>query len=256
MDVVDVGRNGKVNAQYNVAAAGSVPTRIAAIQRRKMFESFLAFGPAPDDLILDIGATSDRSYSHSNYLEAWYPHKAMLTAAGIDAGAAFLETAYPGVRFVLADGRDLPFADGSFDYVHSSAVIEHVGGGEQQFAFLSEALRVARKGVFLTTPNRWFPVEFHTVLPLVHWLPPAQFRRVLRMLGLNFFATEETLNLLTAAQLRRMIKRLGAEGDVGGVRLAGWTSNLIVTLNKRPSGAAGTRAALGGVDRVFADQPL
>jgi hypothetical protein len=25
--------------------------------------------------------------------------------------------------------------------------------------------------VFVTTPNRWFPVEVHTKLPLVHWLP-------------------------------------------------------------------------------------
>ena len=23
----------------------------------------------------------------------------------------------------------------------------------------------------MTTPNRWFPVEVHTRLPLVHWLP-------------------------------------------------------------------------------------
>ena len=175
--MVDVGHNGKVNAQYNVAAAGSLPTRLAAMQRRKMFAAFLAFGPTPEDVILDIGATSDRSYSHSNYLEAWYPHKAKLTAAGIDEGAAFLETAYPGVKFVLADGRALPFADNSFDYVHSSAVLEHVGNRQQQLTFVSEALRVARKGVFITTPNRWFPVEFHTVLPLAHWLPPSLFRR-------------------------------------------------------------------------------
>jgi hypothetical protein len=25
--------------------------------------------------------------------------------------------------------------------------------------------------VFLSTPNRWFPVETHTLLPFVHWLP-------------------------------------------------------------------------------------
>ena len=35
---------------------------------------------------------------------------------------------------------------------------------------MSEALRVARRA-FVTTPNRWFPVEVHTRLPLVHWLP-------------------------------------------------------------------------------------
>ena len=35
---------------------------------------------------------------------------------------------------------------------------------------MSEALRVAPRA-FVTTPNRWFPIEVHTRLPLVHWLP-------------------------------------------------------------------------------------
>ena len=54
--------------------------------------------------------------------------------------------------------------------MHSNAVIEHVGARERQEAFVREALRVGRR-VFVTTPNRWFPVEVHTRLPLVHWLP-------------------------------------------------------------------------------------
>ena len=49
-------------------------------------------------------------------------------------------------------------------------MIEHVGGREAQRRFVEEALRVARRA-FVTTPNRWFPVEVHTRLPLVHWLP-------------------------------------------------------------------------------------
>ena len=64
----------------------------------------------------------------------------------------------------------MPFADGEFDIVFSNAVIEHVGGREQQRRFVEESLRVAQRA-FVTTPNRWFPVEVHTRLPLVHWLP-------------------------------------------------------------------------------------
>ena len=34
--------------------------------------------------------------------------------------------------------------------------------------------------VFVTTPNRWFPLEVHTLLPFVHWLPGrARARRVI-----------------------------------------------------------------------------
>jgi hypothetical protein len=117
------------NAQYNVAKPDSLPVRIAAYQRRRMFDAFLdATGVAQADTILDVGVTSDRTYGHSNYLEAWYPYKNRITAAGID-DAGFLERLYPGLRFIQADGCDLPFADGAFDYVHSSAVLEHVGAG-------------------------------------------------------------------------------------------------------------------------------
>jgi hypothetical protein len=51
------------NAQYNVAAADSLPVRVAAHQRRKMFARFLAdTGVAAGETVLDVGVTSDRSY--------------------------------------------------------------------------------------------------------------------------------------------------------------------------------------------------
>jgi hypothetical protein len=65
---------------------------------------------------------------------------------------------------------------------------------------VSEALRVGR-AVFLTTPNRRFPVEVHTRLPLVHWLPDQASGRVYRALGKGF-ATE--LELLSASDLRSL----------------------------------------------------
>src|SRR5262245_31544930 len=108
------------NSQYNVAAPYSLPVRIATWQRRRMYARFIAAAsPSADDAILDIGVTSDRSYESSNYLEAWYPRKDRVTAVGID-DASFLEQQYPGMRFVRANGLRLPFADRSFDIVHSS----------------------------------------------------------------------------------------------------------------------------------------
>lgn len=220
----------KVNAQYNLAAPDSIPIRIAAYQRRRMFDVFLsATGIQPDDTVLDIGVTSDQSYGHSNYLEHWYPHKNRITASGVD-DARFLEEMYPGMRFVLADGRNLPFADKAFDYVHSSAVLEHVGSRVKQSAFVREALRVARKGIFITTPNRWFPVETHTVMPIVHWLPAAAFRKLCMLRGQSFFASEDNLNLLSASQLKRLAAEAGLENyKVTSVSLAGWPSNLLLS---------------------------
>lgn len=223
-----------LNAQYNVAPPNSLPIRIAAYQRRRMYELFVAeLCIAPGDTIVDVGATSDRSYDHSNYLEAWYPHKSRITAVGID-DAAFLEQAYPGVTFRRADGRNLPFESGAFDYAHSSAVIEHVGSRSDQTRFLAELWRVCRKGLFITTPNRWFPVEFHSVLPLVHWLPQNAFRAILRSLGQHALAREDHLNLLSGGDLRRVAHAAGIpEPRVTGARLGGWTSNLLLVARKQ-----------------------
>lgn len=215
---------------HQLTAPTSLPARVAGYQRRKMYRAFLQkMAVAPGDTILDVGATSDRLYDHSNYLEAWYPEKTRITAVGVDAGARMVEAVYPGVKFVLADGCALPFASGAFDFVHASAVVEHVGSRQRQAGFLGELWRVARKGVFVTTPNRWFPVEFHTVLPLLHWLPADVFRGILRVRGDRFYSSEDNLNLLSRNTLAVAARAAGIPSfRIAVVTLAGWTTNLLL----------------------------
>jgi len=98
-----------------------------------------------------------------------------------------------------------------------------------QARFVAELYRVCRKGIFVTTPNRWFPVEFHTVLPLVHWLPMPRFRALLQRLGHDELALERNLNLLGASDLRGLCRALDLTAyRVESVRLAGWPSNLLL----------------------------
>src|SRR5258708_4616087 len=55
--------------------------------------------------------------------------------------------------------------------------------GFVRFVRTAARCRVAGK-VFVTTPNRWFPLDPHTLLPLVHWLPRGAGReRLLRARG-------------------------------------------------------------------------
>jgi Methyltransferase domain len=217
------------NKQLNLTVPGSLPVRIGSYQRRRMYERFLSKTKVDVvDKILDVGVSVDVTYETSNYLEQWYPDKSAITAVGLD-DAAHLERLY-GVRFVRANGLHLPFRDSAFDVVHSSAVLEHVGSFRNQISFVQECCRVARRWVFLTTPNRWFPVEFHTVLPIVHWLPKRAFRVLMRATGYSFFADENNLNLLSMKEVRAICARVnGFVFEVSSVSLLGWPSNILLT---------------------------
>lgn len=206
---------------------GSFATRLGGAQRLRLFQAFMDFAqPSATDSLLDVGVTASAEYAMNNYLELLYPYKGQITASGVEPDS-YLPEQFPGVKYVqLVPGR-LPFEDGSFDYVHASAVIEHVGSRQQQQDFLAELWRVCRKGVFVTTPNRWAPVEYHTVTLFLHWLPAPWFRACLRKLGRDFFADEANLNVLGRSDLAQLAQRAGMQGAIArGIRLFGWPSNL------------------------------
>lgn len=200
--------------------------------RRRIYDAFVAaLQPKPTDSVLDLGATS-LPEPLENMFEVYYPHPEKITAAGVE-DCAFLETRHPGLKFVrLEPGKPLPFADGQFDVAFSNGVIEHVGSRESQRFFLSELLRVSKR-TFVATPNRWFPFELHTRLPLIHWLPPAVFRGLLLMLGIGFYAQEANLNLLTEDDLLSLLpesRRASARLDYNWT--FGFRSNLLLSVSR------------------------
>jgi 2-polyprenyl-3-methyl-5-hydroxy-6-metoxy-1,4-benzoquinol methylase len=148
--------------------------------------------------------------------------------------ASHLEQVFPGAKFVQnAPGSAFPFQDKEFDILFCSAVLEHVGPDADQRFFVSECLRVANK-VFLTTPNKNFPIEFHTFLPFLHYLPQRVHQKALHLLGMDFYAKTENLNLLTRKKLRSMPPLVPDNGmsllDVYVTvnRLCGLPTNLIL----------------------------
>jgi SAM-dependent methyltransferase len=158
-----------------------VASRVSMRSRERKLQLFLdLLQPGPETTVVDVGVTDAPfgSGSTDNFFEALYPWPERITGVGQTELDRF-SAAFPQVRAVRADGRDLPFADAEFDVAFSNAVVEHVAGGrEGQRQFVHELCRVGRH-VFVTTPNRHFPLEVHTLLPFVHWLPKVPRERLL-----------------------------------------------------------------------------
>lgn len=131
---------------------------------------------------------------------------------------------------VQGDARELPFSDGSFDYVVSNAVIEHVGGPDGAKRMIAESHRVARAGYFHTTPNRWFPIEPHLMAPFLHWLPESPRQHAFALFGFGSY-TRENYWLFS----RRTLRRLGAQVS----RATGWWPAMTLIAHSAPLNAQG-----------------
>ena len=146
-----------------------------------------------------------------------------LEVTGVDRTA---RPDYPGARFVAADATALPFADGEFAIAYSNSVVEHLPPAERP-AYARELRRVGERW-FVQTPNRWFPVEPHALLPFVHWLPRRLGRAVWR-LGVSGDPYDD-VRLLGARELRELFP----EAEIVRERAGPLTKSLV---------AVGPRAA-------------
>ncbi len=121
--------------------------------------------------------------------------------------------------FVQADARALPFEDASFAIGYSNSVVEHLDPTDRP-RFAAELRRVSGR-YFVQTPNRWFPIEPHVLLPGFQFLPLAARRR-LWGLGVSKDPFSD-IRLLDAAELRALFP----DAVIVRERFAGITKSLI-----------------------------
>jgi len=216
---------------YRQAPDESWAERLLISARDRLYEDFLdRMQPKRSDLILDVGV-SDVVGNGANVLERRYPDQQNITACGLGAGHEFQAT-FPKVNYVrIQPNARLPFGDRSFAIATANAVLEHVGSFENQAFFVSELCRVAER-VFISVPNKFFPVEHHTALPLVHF-ERRTFRIACAAAGKSEWTSEENLILMTRKLLWRLAAPIGRSAAVGytGMRLGPFSSNLFLALH-------------------------
>jgi len=181
--------------------AASIGRRLG-FRNRRMSLFMQAIRPASNEVILDLGC------GDGTYFEQSLPHEAKVIALDVKwERLSEMRRRFPQIRTLMADGRKLPFKDKGIDVVFSNSVIEHLGNFEAQKLFAQEVRRVGRR-YFVQTPNRYFPIEPHTFVPLFQFLPRGLQRCLSLRLPLGHYARggvlRDAVSLLSGKDLLRL----------------------------------------------------
>ena len=76
---------------------------------------------------------------------------------------------YPNLLFIHMNAALLDF-NNEFDIAFSNSVIEHLESWEEKASMAKEIRRVGRS-YYIQTPNKYFPIECHFLVPFFQFLP-------------------------------------------------------------------------------------
>jgi hypothetical protein len=216
--------------------AGSLSRRLRA-RRFELFEQLVA--PLPKPLsILDVGGTNgyweSRGWAGRDDVE--------ITLVNLEPEPRVHANIHP----TAGDATDLgDYDSGSFSVAFSNSVIEHLFTLDNQRAMAREICRVGR-AYWVQTPNFWFPVEPHFLVPAWHWLPERTRIAILRRRGVGWAGRCEDPELAREiVQQHRLMRRgelarLFPDAQLVPERLGGlvksWTA--IGGFDRQPPGPA------------------
>lgn len=109
--------------------------------------------------------------------------------------------------FIFMKNARLPFADNSFDIVVYNMVMEHLSKPSDQMLQLHEIYRVLKEDgcCYVSQPNRIFPMEAHTRIWFLHWLPDKVWFGLAKAMG----RYQEDIYLHGYFKLRKMFRDVG-----------------------------------------------
>ena len=104
----------------------------------------------------------------TDYLNAHTP----ISWEGIDPILTETKRSPGGALLHKGIAENIPYTDSSFDCLVFANVFEHIAPGRRHASFV-EMRRVLRPGAIIVgqLPNPYFPIESHSRLPFMGWLP-------------------------------------------------------------------------------------
>ncbi len=159
--------------------------------------------------ILDIGSTNDENQSSNIIIKSLNFFKEFNSISNQKITNNFFNKTLE--KSITENFTNSEIEQFKSDVVISNATIEHVGSKEKQLKMFQNIIKLAKKYFIIITPNRLHPLEFHTKIPLIHWMPKKIHRKILKFFGYDFLSKEENLNLLTKKDMINFMKDLKQE---------------------------------------------
>ena len=138
----------------------------------------------------------------------------------------------PYASYVVGDAREMGmFPDRHFDVCFSNSLIEHLRADDQ--VSVANEIRRVSNGYFVQTPNRYFPIEPHFLVPGWQFLPTSLQAALLQRRDVGWMkrvqdpvrarAAVESIRLLS----ERELKKLFADGKIYREKIGLLTKSLI-----------------------------
>lgn len=212
-------------------------------KRAALFQN--AFIINQDTKILDLG--SENGANINSVLQGLKIKPANVFIADINAAMVDEGSRLFGFTpVVIQESGSLLYPDNYFDIVYCSSVIEHVtipkkdvwslNSGrkfkeysfDRQKKFANEIRRLGRQ-YFVQTPYKYFPVESHTWLPFLSWLPRRLLIPILRFTNKVWVKkTSPDWNLLTNVEMVSLF----SEAQIVEEKMLGFTKSLMAIYSK------------------------
>jgi hypothetical protein len=205
-------------------SAGSISHRLRE-RRFRLFDRLVGGLPRPLRII-DVGGTTkywqQRGWAGRDDVS--------ITLVNLEAE----ERQYDNIHPTAGDATDLSdHAHGSFDVAFSNSVIEHLFTIQRQTRMAHELRRVG-SAYWVQTPNFWFPIEPHFLVPAWHWLPEDARVSILRRRGVGWAgrcpdpeharAVVQEHRLMRRAELARLFPDAVIVGERFGGLTKSWTA--------------------------------
>jgi len=176
---------------------------------------------------LDIGTTVDKENESSNFIIKNLENiNYFKSISDQEISSSFFKKKLK--KSITEDFSNEELKEFASDLVISNATIEHVGNSFQQRKMINNIINLSKKLFIISTPNRFHPIDFHTKIPLIHWLPKSIHRKILNFLGMSFYGKEENLNLLGKKEIENLLNFENITYEIAYIKLLFFKSNFII----------------------------